>query len=172
MEKKTYIKLESFDFKMCPKSLESADEKALKIGGVTRDRLKMYKPSIEMFVKFKEMLDKYVSRFDKKDKLHFAAYNSPFDEKFVRSWFRNHGDNYYGSYFWVPSIDVMTLAGARLLNRRPSMKNFKLATVVETLGIAVIQGLLHDAIYDVYVTLEVFKKLFGLTEETVKDQEK
>ena len=170
MKKKTYKKVETFDYRMCPKSLEDADERALKIGGVTREKLKGYPSSKDAFDSFKVLLEKHIDRFDRGDKMHFAAYNATFDEKFVRSWFRKHGDTYYGSYFWVPSIDVMTLAGAHLLEKRPTMKNFKLATVVEKLGIAVIQGLLHDALYDIYVTLEVFKKLFGLSEETVQEK--
>ena len=103
------------------------------------------------------MLDKYVDRFNKKDKFFLVGYNNAsFDNQFLRKFFEDNGDKYFGSWFWSNSIDVMVLASAYLATRRPDMENFKLSTVAKTLGVNVDDELLHNALYDIRLTKAVF----------------
>ena len=70
-----------------------------------------------------------------------------------------NGDNYFYSWFWVNSIDVMVLATQHLMELRPDMPDFKQETVARALGIDLDPSKLHDAAYDIYLTKEIYKKL-------------
>lgn len=103
------------------------------------------------------MLAKYVDKFNKKDKFFLVGYNNAsFDNQFLRGFFLQNGDNYFGSWFWSNSIDVMVLASNKLVERRAEMENFKLSTVAKFLGIQVSEDNLHDAFYDIYLTKAIF----------------
>jgi len=66
-----------------------------------------------------------VDKFDKKDKLHLAGYNiGGFDIPFLRTFFLQNNDKYFGSWFWSDSLDVMVLASLYLKNKRSGMLNF------------------------------------------------
>ena len=84
--------------------------------------------------------------------------NASFDNQFLRAWFTQCGDNYFGSWFWYPPIDVMALAGIRLMHVRHELKDFKLGTVCEYFGIKP-QGELHDAYVDIDLTEKLYRKL-------------
>lgn len=117
-------------------------------------------PSTEtVFQMFREFLEENCNPYDKKDKYFFYAFNAKFDEKFLRSLFQQMNDNYYGSWFHTPSIDVMTLAAEYLKPIRSSMPNFKQETIAEILGIEVDQDKLHDSLYDIELTEKIYRKL-------------
>jgi DNA polymerase-3 subunit epsilon len=67
-----------------------------------------------------------------------------------------NGDEYFGSWFWSNSVDVMVLASNYLLDRREEMENFKLSTVAKFLNIAVEDDALHDAQYDIELTKLIY----------------
>jgi len=46
------------------------------------------------------------------------------------------------------------------MNQRPSMPNFKLMTVAKHIGLDIDESKAYDAIYDVEITREIFKKLY------------
>ena len=79
-----------------------------------------------------------------------------------------NGDKYFGSYFWSNSIDVMVLATLRLLGVRPTMENFKLMTVAKTVGVQIDESKLHDAMYDIYLTREIYNRI--ITEWNLEKQ--
>lgn len=104
------------------------------------------------------MLDKYVDKYNKKDKFFLVGYNNAaFDNQFLRGFFLQNGDNYFGSYFWSNSIDVMVLASAYIADRRADMENFKLSTVAKFLGVSVSDDSLHNALYDIELTRAVYE---------------
>lgn len=149
---------EKFDFKVRPNPKCEITQEALSIAGVTLEQVMAYPPMEYVFPQFISMLDKYVDRFDKKDKIFLAGYNNAsFDNNFLRGWFLQNGDKYFGSWFWSNSIDIMVLATPYLASKRAEMENFKLSTVAATLGINVSADNLHDASYDIYLTKEIFK---------------
>ena len=111
----------------------------------------------EVYQQFVSMLDKYADRFDKKDKFFLAGYNNAaFDNQFLRGFFLQNGDKYFGSWFWSNSIDVMVLATQYLLARRQDMENFKQGTVAKYLGIEVQDDKLHDALYDIQICKAIY----------------
>lgn len=148
---------ETFDFHVQPNPRAMIEDEALKVGGVTREQILAYPPMQQVYQEFVAMLGKYVDKFNKKDKFFLVGYNNAaFDNQFLRGFFLQNGDVYFGSWFWSNSIDVMVLASAYLATRRPDMENFKLSTVAKTLGVNVNDESLHDAIYDIELTKAVF----------------
>lgn len=148
---------ETFDFHVQPNPKALIEDEALKVGNVTREQILAYPPMQQVYQEFVSMLGKYVNKFNKKDKFFLVGYNNAaFDNQFLRGFFLQNGDVYFGSWFWANSIDVMVLASAYLATRRPDMENFKLSTVARTLGVDVQSESLHDAMYDIELTKAVF----------------
>ena len=117
---------EEFDFKVQPNPKAEITQEALEVAGVTKEQILSYPPMGTIFPQFIAMLDKYVDRFNKKDKFFLAGYNNAsFDNQFLRAWFLQNGDKYFGSWFWSNSIDVMVLATPYLAAKRTEMENFK-----------------------------------------------
>lgn len=149
--------LETFDFKVQPNPKAQIEDAALAVGGVTREQIMAYPPMGQVYTQLVTMLAKYVNKYDKTDKFHLVGYNNRgFDDNFFRGFFLQNGDNYFGSWFWADSIDVLVLASTLLAHRRAELPNFKLATVADFLGIDTTAGKLHDASFDIYVTKAVF----------------
>ena len=58
---------ESFNFNVCPHPQCEIEEEALRICNVSKEQIQAYPPMREVYVKFVNMLSKYVDKFDKKD---------------------------------------------------------------------------------------------------------
>lgn len=150
-------KVEDFDFHVQPNPKAQIEEAALQVAGVTREQVLSYPAMGEVYAQFVAMLGKYVDKFNKKDKFFLVGYNNAaFDNQFLRGFFLQNGDNYFGSWFWANTIDVMVLATAHLAERRPEMENFKLSTVAKFLGVSVSDDSLHNAFYDIELTRAVY----------------
>lgn len=154
--------VETFDYKVQPNPKAQIEDAALEVGGVTREQIMAYPPMGQVYTELVKMLSKYVNKYDKTDKFHLVGYNNRgFDDNFLRGFFLQNGDNFFGSWFWSDSIDVLVLASTYLAPRRHELSNFKLATVAEFLGIDTTAGKLHDASFDIYVTKAVFKHIMS-----------
>lgn len=148
-------------FYACPRENDNVDIKALNINGRTEEEIKAFPPQIEMYKGLLQVLGKWVDPMDKEDKFQFVAFNSKFDENFIRQLFTDHNDKYYGSWFWNPTIDVLQLAAIVLMETgaRYLMPNMKLATIARHLGIEPKEGSFHSALYDTRITRQIFYKL-------------
>lgn len=152
------VVVENFNFRVRPNEKAVIEEEALKIAGVTKERILDYPPMRVVYSEIVKMLSKYVDKFNKNDKFFLVGYNNAsFDNQFLRGFFLQNNDNYFGSWFWSNSIDVMVLASNKLKHERDKMENFKLSTVAKQLGIEVNPDMLHDANYDIYLTKEIYK---------------
>lgn len=151
---------ETFDYHVQPNPHCDIEDEALAVAGVTKEQVLAYPPMWGVKEEFSAMLSKYVDKYDKTDKFFLCGYNNaPFDNQFLRAWFVQCGDNYFGSWFWPNAIDVMVLAAQALMEQRPMMQNFKLATVAKQVGVELDESKCHDALYDIYLTYEVYKRL-------------
>lgn len=112
-----------------------------------------------LFGDFIRTLEFHIDPYNSSEKLTMYAYNASFDEKFLRSFFYNNDNRYFGSYFWKPVIDVMSLAGEHLKEERAEMENFKQGTVAKHLGIPVDEEKQHDALYDIRLMRQIYKEL-------------
>lgn len=153
---------EGFDFHVAPNPAAVVEEEALKVSGVTLEQVTSYPAMGQVHKEFVSMLDKYVNKYDKYDKMFLAGYNNlSFDNNFLRAWFRQNGNEFFGSYFWAGGIDVMSLALLYLMDRRKSMENFKLMTVAKEVGVQIDESKLHNASYDIYLTMEIYRIVTG-----------
>lgn len=161
--------VEEIDLRMCPRAGTEYSPEALLVAKKTREEIEAYPPQREVFKSFIELLSKYVDRYDRKSKMYLAGYNNRgFDDPFLRHWFEHNNDKYFGSWFYAESLDVIVLAGqyfAARAERRKRMINFKLSTVATELGLAVQAEGLHDALYDVKKTREIYRIVTGVDEE-------
>lgn len=150
--------VDRFNWKVKPVEGAIIENEALAVAGITLADLETYMPMRECYAKLIALLSAHIDKFDKKDKAYLVGYNSAsFDNPFLRAFFVQNGDNYFGSWFWSCPIDVMVLAGQRLMNDRPNMTDFKLNTVAKHLGVVVDETRLHDAQYDIELTRDVYK---------------
>ena len=147
---------EQFDFKVRPHEKGKIDPEALALTNLNLEDLLKYPHRLEVKKELDAILNKYINKFDKNDKAFFCAYNAHFDNAFMRAFFKQCGDNYFGSYFWSNNIDVMVLAAEYLKDRRAQLPNFKLMTVAKFLGIEVDEDKAHDGFYDILITKKVY----------------
>jgi DNA polymerase III subunit epsilon len=108
-----------------------------------------------------KILGRYVDKFKRSDKFFFIGYNASFDNQFLREFFNKANDKYFGSWFFNPALDVMSLALSKLMSKRFAMENFKLPTVAKALGIEFDLDKAHGAEYDVQKTKEMFDKIMA-----------
>ena len=153
---------EEFDYHVQPNPRAIIEDAALAVGGVTREQVNSYPPMNVIYDQFVKMLSKYVDKYDTKDKFFLVGYNNAaFDNQFLRGFFLQNGDKYFGSWFWANSIDVMVMATVALAARRAAMENFKLSTVAAAMGIEVKTDELHNAMYDIYLTRGIYGKIMS-----------
>lgn len=157
---------EYFNFHVAPNPKAKITPEALTVGGVTEEQIKAYEPMEVVFKRFKAMLRKYCDPYDKKDKIYLVGYNNAhFDDDFLRAWFIQNGDTFFGSWFWAGALDVMVLASQYLIDRRVKMDNFKLMNVAVEVGLVVDESRLHDANYDIELTRAVYRIVTGIDYE-------
>lgn len=148
---------ESFNFHVQPNPKADITQEALDVARVTKEQIMAYPPMGEVYRQFVDMLAKYVDKYNRQDKFFLAGYNNAsFDNQFLRAWFVQNEDKYFGSWFWSNSIDVMVLATPYLAARRAEMDNFKQGTVAKFLGIDLDSNRLHDALYDIEICKAIF----------------
>jgi DNA polymerase-3 subunit epsilon len=149
---------ERLDFKVKPYHAAIIEDEALAVGNVTREIIAEYMDMAECHRQICMMLGKYVDKFNKKDKFFLIGYNNAsFDNPFLRAFFTQCNDNYFGSWFWSSSMDAMVLASEYLKSDRHKMIDFKQSTVAKELGIEIDETKLHDAVYDVQIMIKIYK---------------
>lgn len=159
------IEVERFEFNVKPHPAAIIDPEALAVSNLTTEDLTGFLYFEQKFVysELIKLLSKYVDKYNKSDKFFIVAYNgASFDMNFFRAFFKQCGDNYFGSWFWSVCIDPMILAGQYLLSERSGMENFKQSTVAKQFGITVEEDKLHDAIYDVEILMAIYKYMYPI----------
>lgn len=146
-----------FNFKVAPNPKAKIEAEALAVGNVTVEQIQAYPPMTDVYKELIELLTKYCNKYDKKDKMYLVGYNNAsFDNNFLRAFFIQNNDQYFGSWFWSNPIDVFILATMKLMDKRTQMQDFKLRTVAEAFGLPVMHEKLHDALYDIELTRNIY----------------
>ena len=154
---------ETFDFKVQPNPNAEISDEALAIANISREQIANYPPMKTVYLELVKMLGKYVDKYDKTDKFYLVGFNNAsFDNPMLRAWFKQNGDEYFGSWFWSNCFDVFVMATPYIVSVRPTMTSCNLFNTAKVLGVEVDESKLHDALYDVQVTREIFYKLFPL----------
>lgn len=168
--------VDRIDLAIRPFPEDVIEDEALEANGITREELASPdrltpKEAYRQIVKF---LGKHIDKFNKKDKAFWVGYNAKFDGDMTREFFAKNGDVYFGSWFWMPILDIMSFAGFFLMKLRHTLPNFKLKTVFDHLypdkaaqyDLAAQEGEdpWHDSLFDVERTIDVeaaFRKMVG-----------
>lgn len=150
--------VEEINFKVAPHPKAEIEEGAMRVCGVTAEQIKTYPPMKEVYKNLIQVLRMYVDAYDPKQKIHLVGFNNrQFDDIFLRAWFEQNGDDFFNSWFWSDSLDVIVLASEYLLARRVDMPSFKLKRVAKEVGLVVKEKELHDALYDVRLTRDIYR---------------
>jgi DNA polymerase-3 subunit epsilon len=147
-----------FNIKFKPDENLVIEPEALAVSNLTVADLEVRElDEMGAYREFLSIIGKHCDKYNKKDKIYLCGYNNAaFDNQFLREFFLRQGDNYFGSWFWSNSLDVMVFASMLLSRKRAGMENFKLKTVAKAVGIEVDEAQLHDALYDVKLTKQIF----------------
>lgn len=149
--------VEEFNYKVKPHPKAEIEEEALQVGGVTQEQIMQYEEMYAVYGQLTGILARHCDKFNKMDKIHLCGYNNAgFDNPFFRAFFVQNGDKYFGSYFYPNPLDVYVLASFLLVEERTNLENFQLRTVARYLGIKVDEEKLHDALYDVSLTRDMY----------------
>lgn len=150
---------ERFDFYCQPINFENIEPASFEKTKMTLEKLKELPSPQETYIKFKELLDKYINKYDKEDKFFIAGHNVQFDIDFLKLFFEKMGDKFFGSYFQYKPIDLMAfctiLHTAGLIN----LSSWKLENIANYLCIEYDNNL-HNAKTDIDLTRKCFCKLF------------
>jgi DNA polymerase-3 subunit epsilon len=138
---------------------QKMDAKALEMNDLTKEKVRGFQPAEEAYKDFVAMLKAYVDPYNKRDKMTMYGYNVRFDSDFLRQFFYNNNNRYFGSWFFFPPIDIMNLAADKLKHERANLKNFKQGTVAKHLGLEVDEDRLHDALYDIQISRQIYEEL-------------
>ncbi len=149
---------EEFDIVVTPPETAEFQDGALATLGLTKEELLArgvdYPTAYGQLI---SILDRHVNRYEKTDKLFWYGYNARFDNDFLRQFFARNDDKFFGSWFWVPPIDVMTLAMEKLAPYRAQFANFQQSTVYGYLFGESFPA--HDALEDVKATMAIYDEL-------------
>jgi len=149
---------ETFNFKVRPHPKAEILQEAMNIAGVTKAQIMKYPEMKYVYGELIQVLSRYIDRYNTQEKAFLVGYyNRGFDDQFLRAWFLQNNDIYFGSWFWSNSIDVSVLATEYLINKRKYMPNFKLGTVAKAFGLKVEEERLHDGLYDVELTRQIYE---------------
>lgn len=149
---------ERFNFHCQPVNWENIEPVALEKTNMTIEKLKTFPMPQELYKNFIELLGKYIDKYNKEDKFFLAGHNVQFDFNFVKTLFKKMGDNYFGSYFWYKTIDLMALATILHTAGLINLSSWKLDDIAKYLEIPTDENL-HDAFVDIDLTRKCFCKL-------------
>ena len=142
---------DELSLKMRPLESDQIFQKALDVNGISEEEYETWPSNTDGFDLLLRIFDYHIDRFDKSDKFVFCAYNAGFDEGFIRELFLRNGNNYFGSYFFWPKIDVQSLVGYAIADGL-RLPDYKLVTVARHFGLVIDA---HDAMSDILATKEI-----------------
>ncbi len=150
------IDVDAGEIRMRPHPDARIDDKALEVNGLTHETVWDAQDQGAGIAELMKTMSKYIDKHNKLDKFVQAGYNIGFDDKFLRSAFRKLGNNYYGSWFFWPKMDVAAEVARWVLRTGARPENFQLGTLCEYFDI---QLDAHDAVNDIVATRTLFQKL-------------
>lgn len=152
-----------FDYKMKPDPVKIVDRKSLEISNVTIDDIKNYKNPIDIFFQFSnEVILPFVRPDVPSSKLFIVAYNAgALEMPFMREWYRSMhvSRKEFASHFHSGFIDVMSMATQYFMQMERHIASYSLSNIASVLGVKVDTYLLHNPVYDVELTRQVYEHI-------------
>lgn len=139
---------------------DEIDENGLDLNRFDPQEIWNFPGPLEAYSEMVEAFGKVVDKYNRRDKFFMIGYNVGFDYSFLRRFFERNGDQYFGSWFFAPPIDVMALAANYLIRHRRKLPNFKLGTVAKIfVRGGVDETKLHNAMYDIELTKAIYDSI-------------
>lgn len=151
---------ERFNFSCQPVNWENIEPTSFEKTGMTLEKLKELPLPQEIYLKFKELLGKYIDRYNKDDKFFLAGHSTQFDLDFLKTFFEKMGDKYFGSYFFYKTIDLMALCTILHTAGLINLSSWKLGDIANYLCIEYDNNL-HNAETDIDLTRKCFCRLIS-----------
>jgi len=155
--------IDEFNLFIRPFSGASVSRDALKKNNISIETLKTDKKYVsynEAFKTFIEFMEKYVNRYKPIEKFVLAGKNVKFDIEFLREFFKRNNDDYYGSWFFYPCIEVESYTAEAIAFENAILNNYKLETLCESMNIELKNA--HDSLLDIKATRELYWKYKGV----------
>jgi len=147
---------ETFDFMVRPFPQDEVHHKALEVNKRTRKEIETFPEPNTVYNHLVCMLDRYIDKFNPDDKFTLAGYNVGFDKKFLASFFKKNGNNFFHSYVDYHILDVMSAVQIYKASKKPNLPNYKLITIAKHFGFDVN---FHNALDDIRVTRMVYERV-------------
>ena len=146
---------DSFNEFCQPENWNNIEEAAIRVHGITVNRMKTFQSAAEMLDKFIVYLRSF------KKKFIIAGYNVGFDKRFISSFFTRHGRaNEFFELFELQVHDTYTRA--QKVKTLLKTENLKLATLAKHFGIEIDA---HEALSDISATTLVDREVGALLGE-------
>jgi DNA polymerase III epsilon subunit-like protein len=152
----------------CLPAYKPADYEIIEaLTGITWEWLKANgKKEIVLLYDFIRFLDTLVDKYNVKDKMIFAGFNTSFDNNFVRALFARNQDKYFGSYFFNILLDIYPFIAEKIISGQIEVfDNYRLSTLCEYFGI---KFKAHSAIEDVKAEMLLYQKVKNLKKSVKK----
>jgi DNA polymerase III subunit epsilon len=101
-------------------------------------------------------LEKYIDKYNPKDKFICGGKNIKFDIIFLRNCFKNIGIKYFGSYFFSVSKELETMVAEMICRKNLRLSNYSLETLCEHFNIDIDA---HEAMSDILATRQLYLRL-------------
>lgn len=151
--------MEEFDFRTRPFPDQDIKPEALLVNGLTVHTIAAFPEPRETYAELARVFDRHINRYDKTDKFYPAGHNVRFDIDFLKQFFVNNGNQYFGSYLKYQALDTMCLAHGLFHAGVISPPDFKLATLCAYFNIPLDA---HKSMDDIRASRELAKKMFDL----------
>lgn len=161
MRKEIFIDLETT-------GLDSKKDRILQIAGIVKIDGKIkekfnFKSKKSVFLKnLCDVLDKHIDPYNKNDKAYLVGWNSKFDSDFLHQAFKLYSKSSFGNYMHHMSIDIQQLCAYKFMKKGIVPRSFKLEDIARYFKIPCSSKKFHDAMYDINITNEIYKKLLKL----------
>lgn len=152
----------SFNYKIKPFKEDLIDLKALGVSSTTLEDLKGFKTPLRAYKDLLYIFDKYIDKYDRKDKFIVCGYNVKFDLDFLKQFWKKNGDNYLFSYIGKVKDPLFIIQWLEAMNKMKTQNN-TLTTICSFFDIKLENA--HDAMADITATKELAKRLDKLLED-------
>lgn len=136
------------------------EDQALAVNGLSREQVQSFPSHLSVFSEFVAVMEKFVDKFDRRDKFWFRAYNASFDMSFVHAWARACGEKYLMSFIRWPEQCVAQAISIKHPDRWARLQSRKLGAVCQEFGVALGENA-HDALADVRATKALWEAAYN-----------
>jgi DNA polymerase-3 subunit epsilon len=132
------------------------EDGALQVNGLKREQIAGFQLPAANYAVISGVLNQFVDKYDTSDKFYAGGYNVGFDVNFLRQFFLDNGDKYFGSFFFFSYIDPSALIP--FLRYKGMFPDYparqRLCDVAEYFGV-INKEQLHDSEADLKMTMDV-----------------